>query len=162
MPFVADGELRLLYTCAPTVVLSCDVDTGDTEVLHRSAGPAGLDRLRGGSQGVALDRGGWCFAVHEVDRSSGRPRYLHRFLELSPDLEVVAVSPPFTFAGDPVEFCAGMAPHGTDLVLSFGVSDAAAGLAVVAAAEVDQLLRGPSPPAVATGSVTASAERDVP
>lgn len=162
MPFVADGELRLLYSCVPTVVLRCDVDSGETEVLHRSDGPAGLEHLRGGSQGVALDRGGWCFVVHEVDRSGGRPRYLHRFLELSPELEVVAVSAPFTFAGDPVEFCAGMARHGSDLVLSFGISDAAAGLAVVGVDEVDQLLQDPPVGGSPVSTITVSAGRDTP
>ncbi len=144
MPFERDGALHFLYSASPTVVLSGDVDSGRTEVVHRSDGPASGAELRGGSQGVALDRGGWLFAVHEVVRSGQRPRYVHRFLELSEDMEVVGLTEPFTFASDPVEFCAGMARHGDELVMSFGVSDAASGLAVVAAAEVDALLKDPS------------------
>ena len=60
-------------------------------------------------------------------------RYLHRFVLLDERLALAALSPPFTFTSDRVEFCAGMARRGDELVLSFGVSDAAAGLAVLRA-----------------------------
>jgi hypothetical protein len=71
-------------------------------------------------------------------------RYLHRFLRLSPDLVVDGVTAAFTFTSDRVEFCGGMARHGDDLVLSFGVSDAAAGLALVAYDEVLAALADPA------------------
>ncbi|MEO7398499.1 MAG: glycosyltransferase, partial [Ilumatobacteraceae bacterium] len=144
MPFVHEDELHFVYAVAPTVILRCDVDNGHVDVLHEAEGPTSAEPLRGGSQGIPLDRGGWLFVVHEVDRSTGTPRYLHRFLELSPRFEVVGVTEPFSFTADRVEFCAGMARHGDELVLSFGVSDAAAGLAVVEIAEVMNLLPRPT------------------
>ena len=55
-------------------------------------------------------------------------------------LSMRALSRPFTFTSDRVEFCAGMALRGDELVLSFGVSDAAAGLAVVSLDEALGLL----------------------
>ena len=144
MPFVRDGVLHFVYTCGPTVILSCDVDTGSTEVVHRADAPAGTEQLRGGSQGVQLDDGSWLFVVHEVDRSTGTARYLHRFLRLSEELRVDGLTDPFTFTSDRVEFCGGMARHGDDLVLSFGVSDAASGLALV---RLDEVLVGLTDPA---------------
>ncbi|HXP36941.1 MAG TPA: hypothetical protein VN817_04165, partial [Solirubrobacteraceae bacterium] len=56
------------------------------------------------------------------------------------ELRLAAATPRFTFAADRVEFCAGMALRGGELVLSFGVSDAAAGLAVLALEDVLALL----------------------
>ena len=144
MPFVRDGSLHFVYSCGPTVVLGCDPSTGSTEVVHDAPGPPVLAPLRGGSQGVDLDDGSWLFVVHEVDRSSGTARYLHRFLRLSTDLVVDGLTEPFTFTSDRVEFCGGMARHGDDLVLSFGVSDAAAGLALVALDEVLARLGDPT------------------
>jgi hypothetical protein len=130
MPFVRDGELHLVYTCGPTVVLRCDTATGALEVVAESAGPDAARPLRGGSQGVPVDDG-MLFVVHEVRRAPRSLLYLHRFVLIGHDVRLAALSPPFSFTGDHVEFCAGLARHADELVLSFGVSDAAAGLAVV-------------------------------
>jgi predicted GH43/DUF377 family glycosyl hydrolase len=140
MPFVADGELLVLYRCGPTIVLRCDPRSGLLERVAESDAPAFAEGLRGGSQGVAV-AGGHLFVVHEVDRAGAVLRYLHRFVMLDERLVLSAVSPPFTFTSDRVEFCAGMARRDHELVLSFGVSDAAAGLAVVSLDEVLALLQ---------------------
>ncbi|MGD1050556.1 MAG: glycosyltransferase [Solirubrobacteraceae bacterium] len=130
MPFVRDGELLILYRCGPTIVLRCDPASGILERVGESDAPDFADEFRGGSQGVPIP-GGHLFVVHEVDRSGPLLRYLHRFVMLDHRLVLCAASGPFTFTSDRVEFCAGMARRDDDLVLSFGVSDAAAGLAIV-------------------------------
>jgi glycosyltransferase involved in cell wall biosynthesis/predicted GH43/DUF377 family glycosyl hydrolase len=130
MPFVRDGELLILYRCGPTVVLRCDPASGTLERVAESDAPDFADELRGGSQGVPV-AGGHLFVVHEVDRGGPLLRYLHRFAMLDDRLVLCAASEPFTFTSDRVEFCAGMARRDDELVLSFGISDAAAGLAVV-------------------------------
>lgn len=142
MPLVVNGELLLLYRCGPTIVLRCDPASGELERLAESDAPDFADELRGGSQGVPVV-GGHLFVVHEVDRSTSALRYLHRFLLLDERLVLAAASQPFTFTSDRVEFCAGMARRDDELVLSFGVSDAAAGLAVVSLAEALDLLEAP-------------------
>ena len=139
MPFVADGALHVVYSCGPTVVLRCDTDTGAVEEVARHYAPDEAHHFRGGSQGVALDAG-HLFVIHEVDRAEAMLRYLHRFVLLDGDFALAGISAPFTFTSDRVEFCAGMARHGNDLVLSFGVSDAAAGLAVLSAQDALDLL----------------------
>jgi hypothetical protein len=113
------------------VVLDCDPATGRLETVAETPAPVIADNLRGGSQGVGLDDGSWLFAVHETGVQRGVLRYVHRFVQLGADLSLTGISVPFTFTTDPVEFCAGMARRGAELVLSFGVSDAAAGLAAL-------------------------------
>ena len=130
MPFSLGGALHFVYTLAPTVVLRCDPVSGETERVIEHPAPEGAASLRGGSQGVAVDDG-FLFVVHEVDRTGPGLCYLHRFVLLGRDLRLAGMSPPFTFASDRIEFCAGAARRGDSLVLSFGISDAAAGLAVL-------------------------------
>ncbi len=139
MPLLVDGSPHLLYSCAPTRLLRCDLGSGEIETVAESDGPEIAREFRGGSQGVPLE-GGWLFAIHEVDRGERALRYLHRFVMLDAAFELTAVSEPFTFTSDRVEFCAGMARRGEELVLSFGVSDAAAGLAVLPVSEALALL----------------------
>ena len=141
MPFVLDNALHFVYRCSPTVVLRCDHTTGRTTLVRDDDTPIVTSDLRGGSQGVPLDNGSFLFAVHEVDRRTDRPCYVHRFIRLGEGLEFDAISEPFTFTSDRVEFCGGMARRGDELILSFGVSDAAAGLAVLDLGEAVGLLR---------------------
>jgi predicted GH43/DUF377 family glycosyl hydrolase len=150
MPLVVDGVVQLVYSCGPTVVLGGAVADGALEVVVEQDGPAGTERLRGGSQGVPVP-GGHLFVVHEVDRSQPKMRYLHRFLLLGDDLVVAGLSPAFTFTADRVEFCAGMALRGDELVLSFGISDAAAGLATL---DLDEALALLEPAVTAIGDET--------
>ncbi len=141
MPFVLDGALHFVYSCSPTVILRCDHGTGRTVLVNHSQVPVAPIDLRGGSQGVSLDDGSFLFTVHEVDRRSEKPCYVHRFVRLGRGLAFDAMSDPFTFTSDRVEFCGGMARRGTELILSFGVSDAAGGLAVLDIGEALELLR---------------------
>ena len=141
VPFAGDGDgpLRLLYSADPTVVVACDPEAGAlTRPLPE--GVAWRAGLRGGSQGVPVD-GGHLFVLHETPPGPvfGR-RYVHR-LGLVRDERLVSLSPRFTFTGEPVEYCAGLAVLGDDrLVLSFGVWDRVAALAVVDADELLGLL----------------------
>jgi predicted GH43/DUF377 family glycosyl hydrolase len=138
MPFVRDGALHFLYSCSPTIVLRCHLQSGAlTSVAERELPAAG--GFRGGSQGVAVE-GGHLFVIHQTEHDERALRYVHRFVLLDDELRLAAATPRFTFAADRVEFCAGMARRGGDLVLSFGVSDAAAGLAVLALDDVLALL----------------------
>ncbi len=136
MPFVHGGALSFLYTSGPTVVLEWDASTRTVAEVSRREGPPGSEEYRGSSQGVPID-GGYLFVVHQVTRHGQKLRYVHRFMHLDDELEVIATSIPFTFISDRVEFCAGLARRDDQLVLSFGISDAAAGLAVV---ELDEVL----------------------
>jgi tetratricopeptide (TPR) repeat protein len=150
MPFVIDGSLHAVYTCGPTIVLRCDPSTGDVEVVRKSLAPRIAAAFRGGSQGIEVD-GGHLFVVHEVDRGERLLRYMHRFVLLGEDLALAAISSPFSFTLDRIEFCAGMALANDELVMSFGVSDAAAGLATISLDEALLMLEPASPQTDSTG-----------
>jgi glycosyltransferase involved in cell wall biosynthesis/predicted GH43/DUF377 family glycosyl hydrolase len=139
MPFVRDEQIHFVYSCGPTVVLAWDPEHGALPEVSRRPAPPFAGELRGGSQGVEVP-GGMLFAVHEVVSDAGNLRYVHRFILLDDDLLLAGVTPRFSFTDDQVEFCAGMACREDDLVLSIGVSDAAAGLVVVPRADVLNLL----------------------
>jgi hypothetical protein len=137
MPFAHEGGPAFVYACTPTLILAADPATGVTTPIANHDGPPLGDHFRGSSQGVDVGEG-LLFVIHETLVYRGKLRYLHRFVLLDDEFAVRAVSPPFTFTADPVEFCAGMARRGSDeLVLSFGVSDVAAGLALL---RVDEAL----------------------
>jgi predicted GH43/DUF377 family glycosyl hydrolase/glycosyltransferase involved in cell wall biosynthesis len=139
MPFVVDGSLHVLYTCGPTIVMRCDTSAGGVQIVKKSGTSELATKFRGGSQGVRVNDG-YLFVVHEVDHSERLIRYLHRFVLLGDDLVLTAISTPFTFTADRIEFCAGMALTEGELILSFGVSDAATGLATVPLDEALALL----------------------
>jgi glycosyltransferase involved in cell wall biosynthesis len=140
MPFVVDGVLHVVYSCGPTTVFRCDVRTGELAMVSERPAPELARDFRGGSQGLPLESGGHLFVVHEVDRSARSAQYLHRFVHVDETYVPAAISPAFTFADQHVEFCAGIARAGDEVVLSFGVSDVAAGLAVLSLEEALGLL----------------------
>lgn len=139
MPFVRDGALLFVYSCRPTVVFACDTATGGLDLCARHPAFSGAVSFRGGSQGVAV-AGGFLFVVHEAGVADGARSYSHRFVLVDEMYRLHALSPPFRFATAGVEFCAGLTRHASDFVLSFGVRDRAAGLAVVPEGEVLALL----------------------
>lgn len=102
--------------------------------------------FRGGSQGCETASGRWRFVVHEVFGATDAERtYVHRFVDVTggPDegFALSSVSPRFSFTGARIEFCAGLAHDGDDLVLSFGVDDAQALLARVPVDVVDEWMQ---------------------
>jgi tetratricopeptide (TPR) repeat protein len=140
MPFVRDGELHYVYTCGPMVVFRYEHQTGGLTLAAESESPRFASSFRGGSQGLALDDGGYLFVVHETYYQGKTRSYLHRFIRINQELRLSAVSQPFTFTDDVREFCAGVAVSGLELVLSFGVRHTEAWLAVLPLAGALDLL----------------------
>ena len=93
-------------------------------------GSAATGGFRGGSQGIAVENG-TLFVMHEVTVFGSRRVYSHRFVLFDETWELTATSSPFCFLDATVEFCAGLAQCGDQLVLSFGARDETAHLAVV-------------------------------
>jgi predicted GH43/DUF377 family glycosyl hydrolase len=129
MPFASGSELRFVYSCGPTEVLRCDTEDGTVQTLSRHTAPARAERLRGGSQGLAI-ADGTLFVVHETADHNGRRGYQHRFVLLDRDHRLSAMSRPFHFISPEIEFCAGLARRDGELLLTFGVGDHTAMLAV--------------------------------
>lgn len=112
-----------LYLCDPTIVIEVS-NTGHTTELTRNYPDKCLKDFRGGSQLIPFD-GGWLCITHEV---AWRPErvYLHRFVRLDAEFNILVISDPFYFEKVGIEFCAGIALDGNRIVASFGVNDAAA------------------------------------
>lgn len=146
MPVVdSPTRLHFVYSAFPEVILTCRYDEDDDLLIDLPKIPNfAPQRLRGGSQGVRVEDG-WLFLVHDVAWASTSrmpPRtYLHRFVLMDEDLQVVRMSDPFFFIKKGIEFGAGMALRDEQLVVSFGVDDAQAFLGVFHLPEVLASLR---------------------
>lgn len=124
MPFVHEGELLLVYGCDPLTILRPDLDSGYCEVVRQSTPPVYCGRLRGGSQGIAVDDH-YLFVVHEVvDHAAGR-HYYHRLLVLDNALEFAAISEAFYLQKLGIEFVAGLGHDttGQNLIIAWGEDD---------------------------------------
>ena len=77
-----------------------------------------------GARGGAVD--GNLAIVHEVDESSGKRVYTHRFVLYDEKDEIADVSPSFAFQHSGIEFCAGLARYEGKVWLTYGVHDAEA------------------------------------
>jgi tetratricopeptide (TPR) repeat protein len=130
MPFVVGDRLLFVYGPHPFVVLEWDPERLHITEVQRVATPPSMAGLRGGSQGVRVDDG-WVFLVHERRVSTSRHLYVHQLLKIDDSFTPVGLSPPFVLQRYGIEFVAGMAEWGTDLLLSFGVQDRTAWLAAV-------------------------------
>lgn len=128
MPLSVDGKFTWIYSVDPTAVLPGP--------LRRCL--FALDHLRGGAAICFKD--GYLCVMHEViDKPQGRV-YLHRFVKMDGKFNVTAVSPAWVFAHRGVEFAAGMASDGKDLVISFGFEDREAWVVRVKTKEVEAML----------------------
>ncbi len=146
MPFVKDGELKVLYLCAPTIVAHFDF-TSNLVVESQTIGPPAGANFRGGSQGVEFENG-FLFLVHEVTMYGTNRVYGHRFIHLTESVQlsgrirwdITALSRPFHFLDVGIEFAAGLARNGEILIASFGVRDEEAWLVEFPATAVADLL----------------------
>lgn len=137
MPIAGEDELRFVYGVEPTVMV-CTYDDRTRLVFPEARlMPNVTGHLRGSSQVLHWKRGYLC-VVHQVH--SGRPTYVHRFVELDERLQLVRIGRPFYFREEGIEFCAGAAFWQSHLVLSFGVRDREAWIALLGEHEIERWL----------------------
>lgn len=121
---VKGEELFFIYSFCPFILLKCNPETGKCTVAKVRI-PKTPNRWRGSSRLVKLpeSENSICI-VHE----SFFPKYVNRFVLLSPDLEILGYSDPFYFIEHFIEFCCGLAlSHDKKhLVICFGKEDAQA------------------------------------
>lgn len=137
-------RLLLLYGADPTIVLEFDFDSmalKESPVLEIPPDLA-LDGLRGSSQMVPFNLAGergWLYVSHEAVDMPPRT-YSHRFVWLDAGMRIQYVTEPFFLVYRGIEFCAGLAQRGDELLVSFGVRDASAHLMFVDADTVAKSL----------------------
>ncbi len=104
MPFVLGGDLAFVYRGAPTVVLNCDPATGALRLRAAHDAPLLAEGFRGGSP-LLPAAGGYLALVHEVAFWEGGARtYLHRLVRFDANLRISALTHPFRFHGENIEF----------------------------------------------------------
>lgn len=140
VPLVGGDELFFIYSTDPFILLAWD-GTGVPREILRTDPPLALDHLRGSSQAVALEEGGWLFLTHEAKNFGAQRVYLHRFVLLNEDFSTGGVSEAFYFESRCIEYVAGMAADGDDLLISFGTEDRCASLARIPLRQVLGKLR---------------------
>lgn len=99
------------------------------------------DTLSGGGQLIPCD-GGWLGIVHEAspDPTNGKRYYRHRWVWYNHEFELQKVSRAFVFFDRQIEFAAGLAQMGEQIVVSFGVLDREAWIATIDAIEVREMI----------------------
>jgi len=118
--------------CNPTELVKFNINDGTTKtiILDESKRLPLPNDLRGSSQVIPYGTGHMAI-THEVNlyndiqgRKDGK--YRHRFVFWENNWNIAKTSEQFHFMTGEIEFCAGMAEHKDDLLISFGFQDNAA------------------------------------
>jgi len=133
MPWVRGEELFFVYR------LGTLLDSAGRMAFQHTP-DFDASRISGGSQVIEVE-GLPMAIVHEARQISGQSTryYVHRFVVFSHDGRPLRISPPFCFHDRQIEFAAGLAyfPDKRQLMISYGVRDCEAWLAVL---DVDEVL----------------------
>jgi hypothetical protein len=138
----AGGDrLQFIYLCDPTRIVDDEART-----IVETTPTIAADDFKGGSQAVPFGDG-WLVLIHEVRQKirefrEGWRDYRHRFVWFDKNDVLRGVSRPFIFNEPGIEFAAGLAwhPDGKRLLVSYGVRDSEAWIAMVEVEEVRQVL----------------------
>ena len=142
MPIV--GTEVFLYSCWEQGRTAFASRNGSAwKIDRRGESPAIARGWRGGSQVVDAGDGRWLALVHEVADDTGGRIYEHRFVLFGDSCDILGWSPAFAFRETrAIEFAAGLARRGDQLVATFGVRDAEAWMAEMSLAEVLAMIGG--------------------
>jgi predicted GH43/DUF377 family glycosyl hydrolase len=128
---IVDMPYHFIRWTNPIQVVKTDPVTMTCEIVHQSQNKLDFSReIRGSSHVIPFDDGR-LFITHEVDLwwdQAGRKNsvYVHRFFFVDKDWNFKKISETFNFVNVKIEFCAGLAEYGDDILISFGVQDNAA------------------------------------
>jgi tetratricopeptide (TPR) repeat protein len=105
--FAPEGDwIGIVYAYDPFTVIYVHAETG--EVYEAKRGPE-VCRARWRGSAPPIDLGGVLVGiVHDVSYFDSGNIYTHRFVAMSPELELVAYSPSFIFEKRGIEYTAGM------------------------------------------------------
>jgi hypothetical protein len=132
---VNDAQLAVVYSHHPA-------ESYELAPARRKLHIGAFHALEGWSGGSQLIRHGegWVSVVHQRRKDRNRVYYTHRLVRYDDNLAPTHAGREFYFRGPQVEFCAGLAQHGENFVLSFGVKDREAWLVRLVRGEFDALM----------------------
>lgn len=134
-PWPVDDLVRAVYSWDPLRIVLIDPLTGGTTLT--TVGPTGLGgSARGGSGAVQVSADEWLFIVHESHTLPDGRAYLHRFVTIDKNGVIMRASPRMRLRSLGIEFVAGAARLGDELIIAFGVDDREAWLARMPLASV--------------------------
>ena len=151
-PLVRNDELLFVYEADPTLILQVDPASLRAKPISSSRPELALSSLRGSSHAVhfpvaapdGASVNGYLYVAHEAFEADGSRRYTHRLVWLDEAMVIRHVSDPFYFTRPGIEFCAGLEIRGNDVIMSFGVRDVEAWIAVASREDVTRWLLAPS------------------
>jgi hypothetical protein len=129
---ILDMPFHFLKWCNPVDIVKVDpVEKTCKNVIVGKPQLNGIRDQRGGSQVIPLKNGEHMCITHEVDlfkstNGNKDATYRHRIIRFDKDWNVAKISDLFSFFEAEIEFCAGMAEHGNNYLITFGVTDNAA------------------------------------
>jgi len=135
MPCVKDGALMVVYSHHPAEVLQVK-PLRQREWIGDFAPLAGWS---GGSQLIPYEDG-YIGIVHQRRKFRNRVYYVHKAVKYDTRCQPIHVGRDFYFFDEQIEFCAGLAYHGSKYILSFGVKDREAWVVRLEPAELAALL----------------------
>lgn len=143
---ILDNPFHFIKWTAPTEVIKADPKTGASVVAGFNYGKVPPRDQRGGSQ-VFRWKDKYIAFTHEVylfNNYVGQKdgTYRHRVCVYNDNMELIGFSPePLTFFDTRIEFCAGAAPYGDDLLVTFGYQDNMAFILQMPGDLVDKLVQ---------------------
>ena len=148
-PTTSVEGLCFVYSYDPLVVLRFNPAIGQCRKLAGDRhSTLAVDDQRGSSQAISWGDG-YLALTHDVAYHKGKRRYLHKFLHMDKDWQVIEATQGFFFReGAGVEFCCGMTQFGADVLISFSQEDGppddfkTAYLMRVSSAHIRALLQG--------------------
>jgi len=125
VPILDGGPLRFLKWTSPTEIV--EYSNKETKTVMRHTAPTFAADIRGSSQVLPVLEG-FLAVTHEVylytsELGSKNATYRHRFILFDKDMKVTKWSKAFSFMSAEVEFCAGAAIKGDNIIISFGFQD---------------------------------------
>lgn len=131
MPWVIGKDLHFIYLPEPLTILKYSLPNGAANTKLTTLKPLNSLNLpkSSGSSCVVPHEDYFLAVLHCKDGLARNAKYSHFMIKISKEFQILAVSKMFTFEGESIEFCAGLAIQGDFLYLSYGVFDSRAMIA---------------------------------
>lgn len=144
VPFSWNGGLYVIYSYDPVVVLEVDTETGAATEVSRKKSPRSASSFRGGTSPINTPWGMLLTIIHEVAHFPDRRVYMHRFVELSLDFEMLRCSKLFVFETAGVEYATGMLARAkTDaVIITYGFDEREARWMEIGWDDISRLMEG--------------------